>query len=303
MKMKNKLIGILCAVVLVVFIAANMSSNVDAVRVSGGVTSEAQIIGNMIVELITHETDYNATFLNNLASANINQVAMERGQLDISSVRYTGTDLMGTLSLPVEKDPDKALEIVQQAFQERYHQNWFPSYGFNNQFTFMVNKETAEKYNLKKVSDLAQYSNEMVLGCDQTWYKRPGDGYEGFTEEYNMTFKQVFPMQVGLLYDAVQSGDLDVILGYSTDGRVGSYELVMLEDDLKFFPPYTCSMVVSDEALQKYPDLEPVLKRLENTITTEQMQKLNFESDDQLVEPQLVARNFLEKNNYFREGE
>ncbi|MBO1308626.1 osmoprotectant ABC transporter substrate-binding protein [Enterococcus sp. 669A] len=300
--MKKKIVVLLTFVCLfVVFVVSNFSDKDDTITVSGGVTSESQILGNIVVELLNHYTDNEIVYFNNLGSANLMQAAMERGDLDIAPTRYTGTDLVGTLHLPIEKDPDKALEIVQDAFRERYDFEWFPSYGFSNQFTFMVTQETAEKYQLKKVSDLQQHASQLSLGTDQTWYKREGDGYQAFTEEYSTNFQRVYPMQIGLLYDALAANELDVILGYSTDGRVGSYDLVMLEDDRKFFPPYTCSLVVSEQTLAKNPELEEILAKLEDTIDTELMQQMNDASDSQLLEPALIARQFLESNNYFEE--
>lgn len=285
----------------VFFVVTNFADKDDTITVSGGVTSESQILGNIVVELLTHYTDKKIVFLNNLGSANMMQAAMERGDLDIASPRYTGTDLVGTLNLSTEKDPEKALATVQREFQDRYKFKWFPSYGFSNQFTFMVTRETAEKYGLTKVSDLQKYAEQLNLGTDQTWYKREGDGYQAFTEEYQMSFKRVYPMQVGLLYDALAINELDVILGYSTDGRVDSYELVMLEDDRIFFPPYTCSLVATEKVLQENPQLEGILNKLENTINTEVMQKMNGESDSQLIEPGLIAKQFLEAHHYFEE--
>ncbi|MGO3792147.1 MAG: osmoprotectant ABC transporter substrate-binding protein [Enterococcus gilvus] len=284
------------------FIAKNFSAKNDTITVAGGVTSESQILGNIVVELLQHSTDKNIVYLNNLGSANLMHEAMLRGDLNIAPTRYTGTDLIGTLGLPLETDPDQALKIVQHEFDQRFGFDWFPSYGFSNQFTFMVTQETAKKYQLKKVSDLQKCADKMRLGSDQTWYKREGDGYKGYTEAYDTKFQRVYPMQVGLLYDALVSDELDVILGYSTDGRVGSYDLVMLEDDRHFFPPYTASVVVSGETLKQYPEIKPILLKLQDTIDTETMQRLNYESDNELLEPQIIARKFLEQHHYFEEG-
>lgn len=110
-------------------------------------------------------------------------------------------------------------------------------------------------------------------------------------------------MQVGILYDALVNKELDVILGYSTDGRIGSYDLVMLKDDKKFFPPYAASFVLSKDTLQRYPKLKGILNKLSGTIDTKTMQKLNFQADDEMLEPQKVAKEFLEKHKYFEEGE
>ncbi|GCF94873.1 osmoprotectant ABC transporter substrate-binding protein [Enterococcus florum] len=290
-------------ILLSLFLAIRGFSNQteETITVSGGVTSESQIIGNMIVELLKAETDHDVKFLNNLVSAQVNQVAMERKELSIASVRYTGTDLVTTLGLPIIKEPEKALSTVQKEFQERYQQTWFPSYGFANQFTFMVTRETAEKYQLEKVSDLQTYAGDFTLGTDQGWYERENDGYQAFSKMYGMDFKRVFPMQIGLLYDAVYAGEFDVILGYSTDGRISAYDLVMLEDDRVFFPPYTCSMVVDNDVLKRYPDIQAILSRLNGKIDTETMQRMNYQSDGERIEPKIVAQQFLEKHNYFRE--
>lgn len=75
-----------------------------------------------------------------------------------------------------------------------------------------------------------------MAGVDTSWITRKGDGYEGFKEEYGFAFDSILPMQIGLVYDAVAAGKMDIVLGYSTDGRIGSYDLVMLEDDKRFFP-------------------------------------------------------------------
>lgn len=94
---------------------------------------------------------------------------------------------------------------------------------------------------------------------------------------------------------------MDVVLGYSTDGRIGSYNLQILEDDRQFFPPYDASLVATKEILEKYPKLTPVLERLDGKITTETMQKLNYQVDNNLLEPSIVAKKYLEEQNYFEE--
>ena len=106
-------------------------------------------------------------------------------------------------------------------------------------------------------------------------------------------------MQIGLVYDAVEAGKMDVVLGYTTDGRISSYDLVVLEDDLKFFPPYDCSPLATNELLKTHPEVKKILEKLVDKVSTEEMQKLNYESDNNLLEPAVVAQRFLEKHNYF----
>jgi osmoprotectant transport system substrate-binding protein len=251
--------------------------------------------------MVEHYTDKQTTIINNLGTTNINHQAMLNGDAGISSTRYTGTDIASTLLLEPVMDPDKALEVVQKEFKERYDQVWFPSYGFDNTYVFLVRKDTAEKYNLKTVSDLEAVADELVVGADRAWMTREGDGYDGFTETYGFKFGSILPMQIGLVYDAVDAHRMDVVLGYSTDGRIASYDLVMLEDDKQFFPPYDASPVVNQELLDEVPELENALLRLAGKIDTETMQQLNYESDNNLVEPSIVAERFLEDHHYFEE--
>ncbi|OJG63118.1 glycine betaine/carnitine/choline ABC transporter [Enterococcus mundtii] len=271
----------------------------DTISITGGITSEAQIIASIVAGMVEHYTEKNTTIINNLATTTINHQAMMNGDASISAARYTGTDLTTTLNLPPEKDPEKAFDIVKREFEKRYDQTWFPSYGFENTYVFLVRKDTAEKYNLKKVSDLKNVADELVAGVDTSWINRKGDGYDGFKETYGFSFDSILPMQIGLVYDAVEAGRMDIVLGYSTDGRIASYDLVMLEDDLSFFPPYDAAPVVDNQLLKDTPGLAEALTKLSNTISTEKMQQLNYEADNNLVEPSVVAERFLKENQYF----
>lgn len=281
-----------------------LASNTDdqTISITGGITSEAQILAGIVAGMVEHYTDKNTTIINNLATTTINHQAMVNGDASISAARYTGTDLTTTLGLPPEKDPKKAFAIVKEEFEKRYNQTWFPSYGFENTYVFLVRKDTAEKYNLTKVSDLKNVADELVAGVDTSWINRKGDGYDGFQETYGFSFESILPMQIGLVYDAVEAGKMDIVLGYSTDGRIASYDLVMLEDDLSFFPPYDAAPVVANQVLKDTPHLEEALQKLGSTITTEEMQKLNYEADNNLVEPSVVAERFLKEHHYFEEG-
>ncbi|MEO1769538.1 MULTISPECIES: glycine betaine ABC transporter substrate-binding protein [Enterococcus] len=281
------------------FPGLSSNDNEDTVGITGGVTSEAQILGSIVAGMVEHYTDLDTTVINNLATTTINHQAMINNNASISAARYTGTDVTTTLGLPAEKDPKKAFDLVSKEFEKRYHQTWFPSYGFDNTYVFLVRKDTAEKYNLKKVSDLKNVAGELTAGVDTAWITREGDGYDGFKQTYGFEFSSILPMQIGLVYDAVDAGRMDIVLGYSTDGRIASYDLVMLEDDLQFFPPYDAAAVATDAVLTKNPEIRDALDRLAGTIDTEQMQKLNFRADNDLVEPSVVAKEFLEEHNYF----
>lgn len=275
----------------------------NTVRIGTVLTTETQILGQMIKQLIEHETDLEVTMVSNLGSSIVAHQAMLDNQVDISAARYTGTDLAGALEMDPVKDPDAALNIVQKEFEKRWDQKWYDSYGFDNTYAFTVTKELAEEKGIEKVSDLASLSGDLRFGVDNSWIHREGDGYQGFVETYGFQFPQIYPMQIGLVYQALDHDEMDVVLAYSSDGRIAAFDLKILEDDKKFFPPYDASAVASNDILRKHPELDKILEKLVGKIDTETMQRLNYEADGRMREPAIVAQEFLEQHNYFEEVE
>lgn len=280
------------------------SVNSDGIVITGGTTTEMQILSYMVKGMVDHYLpDASVDMVNNLGSSTLNHQALIGGDANISAVRYTGTSLTGELGMDPLTDPEEAYATVVEGFDEKFDQIWFPSYGFANTYAFLVTRAFAEENNLHTISDLATIAPTLNAGIDNSWMEREGDGYEAFKEIYGYDFQRVYPMQIGLVYDALQAGEMDVVLGYSTDGRIASYDLVVLEDDLQLFPPYDASPVATKAILEAYPGLETILLKLENTVTDERMQAMNYEVDNDLVEAQTVAQNFLEENNFFEDKE
>lgn len=292
----------LLLIMSVMLSACNEQDN-STIRVGSMVMTESQILAHMIKDMIEYYTDEEVELINNLGSSIVLHQAMLSGDANISAVRYTGTDLMGALKQEPTSDPQEALEIVQRLFQEQYNMTFMDSYGFNNTYAFMVTRETAEKYQLKTVSDFKAVAQDLAVGVDTSWMNREGDGYKAFSETYDLEFGRVFPMQIGLVYDAVEQGELDAVLGYTTDGRIASYDLVILEDDLQFFPPYDASPFANTDLLEEKPEVKKVLELLVGKISTAEMQRLNFLADNNLIEPAIVAEKFLIEHNYFSGGD
>lgn len=279
------------------------SSSSDGIAITSMTTTESQIVSHMSRLMIEHYSDgeIEPTMINNLGSSTIQHNALLSGDAQVSGVRYTGTELTGVLDKDPESDPDIALEQTQRAFDEDFDMKFYDSYGFDNTYAFMVTRETAEEYDLETTSDLADYTDEFAVGVDTSWFNRPGDGYPAFQEAYGFEFDNIRAMQISLVYEALNTGSLDLALGYTTDGRIPAYDLVVLEDDLQFFPPYDASPFATHEIIEEYPEIDDALSRLVGTVSTETMQNLNYRSDEEGIEPALVAEEFLEEHNYFEE--
>lgn len=277
-------------------------STKDTIRISSQSTTESQILANIVSQLIAHETDNKVELVNNLGSSTVTHESLIRGDADISTSRYAGTEITGTLKMKPTKDPQKAQTIVKREFKDRYQQTWFPTYGFADTYAFMVTQQMAKKYHLETVSDLGRVAKQLTAGVDSVWVNHEGDGYQEFKQTYGYDFKKVAPMQIGLVYSALAAGKMDVVLGYSTDGRIKSYHLKVLKDDRHFFPPYDASLVATDQILKQHPELKPLLMRLSGQINLDTMQTLNYQVDNDLLEPAVVAKQFLTQHDYFKKG-
>ncbi|MFJ7756080.1 osmoprotectant ABC transporter substrate-binding protein [Peribacillus muralis] len=275
------------------------SSSDTTVKIGAQSMTESEILANMIAQLLERNTDLETKIIKNLGSNFVQQKAMETGDIDIAATRYTGTDLTSVLGQEIEKDPKKAMEIVQREFKKQYGFKFFDSYGFDNTYAFTISNELAEKKGYEKISDLKEDAGELRLGVDSAWLKRKGDGYRGFVDTYGLKFGETYPMQIGLVYDAVKSGQMDIVLAYSSDGRIKVNNLKLLEDDKQYFPPYDCSPVVTEDLMKRYPQIEDELNKLIGEINTETMQELNYEVDGNLKEPSVVAAEFLKAHHYF----
>jgi osmoprotectant transport system permease protein len=168
----------------------------------------------------------------------------------------------------------------------------FPALGFNNTYAMAVRPDTAEKYNLKTISDLAKVSGQLVISPTLEFVNR-FDGLQGLQRRYNMRFKDIIPLDGVPRYTALVNYQSDVIDAFSTDGLLQEFGLVVLEDDLRHFPPYDAIPLVKPELLEKFPELPPVLELLAGQIDEEAMRAMNYQIDVLKKKPETVAEAFL----------
>ena len=279
------------------------SNSKDSVKITATESSETKIVANIEKLMIEHYTngDIKPIIIGNLGSSIVQHNALMRGDANMSAVRFTGTELTSVLDAPPTRDANKAMDESQRLFKKKYDQKYYHSLGFENTYAFMVTKETADKYHLEKVSDLEKYKDQLRLGMDTQWMNRAGDGYPAFQKEYGFKFKSARPMQIGLVYDALKNKKLDIAVGYSTEGRIAAYNLKILQDVRNFFPPYDGSPLATEELIKDHPEIDKALTKLENTISTKEMQKLNYEADGKGKEPAVIAEEFIKKHNYFED--
>lgn len=259
--------------------------------------AEPQILCEAIKILIEKHTDLTVEHIPNFQGSTVMHQAMIHGDADMY-ISYTGTQFTGVLGMKVTpewKNREKVLRYVQENFDKKFNVKWYDPFGFNNTFAIAVRRETAEKYNLKKISDLVPYASKWTIAVDQTFKERVGDGYYDFARAYGLKFRRVASMDYGLMYRALASGSVDVAVAYSTDGRIDALDLVVLEDDKHFFPPYDASLVIRKEVVEKYPIIDEIVKPLIGTISDADMQRVNRWVDVDGMSPREAARRFLKE--------
>ena len=208
--------------------------------------------------------------------------------------------ILGTLEqtlTPKWRDPDKVWEYVHDRLLEEYGLYAFEPYGYNNVYGLAVPRSRAKELGLKTTSDIVPYAAEMVLATDQVFQDRPGQGYKELCETYGFNFKEAVPMELGLMYRALTTGEADAGIIYTTDGRNIAQDLVILEDDKQFNPPYYGMLLARADILEQHPEIKTAIEPLCGLFDTKMMTELNARVDVDGEDAAQVARDFLQEQN------
>jgi len=255
--------------------------------------TEGYILGQMLTELIEQDTDLKVNMTTGVGGGTSNiHPAILKGEFDLYP-EYTGTSWEAVLKKEGSYDESKFDEL-QKEYKEKYNLEYVNLYGFNNTYGLAVNKDIAEKYNLKTYSDLAAVSNNLIFGAEYDFFERE-DGYKELQKVYNVDFKKKIDMDIGLKYQAMKDKKIDVMVIFTTDGQLAISDVVVLEDDKKMYPSYRAGTVVRSEILSKYPELKPVLEKLNNILDDKTMADLNYQVESEGKKPEDVAREYLQE--------
>ncbi len=210
--------------------------------------------------------------------------ALVSGAVDVYP-EYTGTGLLAILGEEPRRDPAEVYRYVSRAFRERYGVVWLPPLGFENTYAIAVRRETADSFGLTNLSDLAERGGGFTAGFTADFIGRP-DGLPGLQGAYDLQLDQVRALLPAVKYQALAQGEVDVIDGYSTDGLIARYDLVVLEDDRRFFPPYQAAALAREDLLERNPAALAVLAQLGGRLDESAMRSLNrrIEVDGEPVE-------------------
>jgi len=290
--MKKILSLVLALSLLTVLLVGCGPKEEKSVVVAAKPFTEGYIVAEMIALIVENHTDIQVERRYDIVgdAAIIHQGLLD-GDIDMYS-EYTSTAWFYLLKQEEVITDHQVLYEKLKAEYEKLGLTWTGLYGFNNTYAIGIRQDTQEKYDLKTISDLAAVSNELVFGAGFDFYERD-DGYPALSEAYGFDFKDAIGMNIGLRYQALTEKEVDAIDAFSTDGLIGEYNVVILEDDLNYFPAYYAGTVVRTETLEKYPELKDALELLNGLMTEDDMIALNYRVDALNEDPEAVAKDYL----------
>lgn len=270
------------------------SSRRDRIVVGSKNFTESFVLGELIAQQIEAHTSLKVERRFYLAGTYICQQAILAGRVDVYP-EYTGTALTAILKQQATSDRAQVYERVKSEYERRFGLTLGPSLGFNDTFAMEIRGEDARRLNIRTLSEAAKYAPQWRAGFGYEFMERP-DGYPGLAKAYGLRFaEQPRTMDLGLLARALKDHQIDLAAGNATDGLIPALDLVALEDDRHYFPPYEAVPVIRQQTAGEHPEVARTLAELSSKISDEEMQQMNFAVDGKHRDTQDVVREFLKQ--------
>ncbi|WP_341737080.1 glycine betaine ABC transporter substrate-binding protein [Microcoleus sp. CAWBG640] len=290
---KNDFFFSSCLLLSLFAVAGCTSSSKKQVVICSKDFSEQVILAEILARRIEAKTDIKVERELNLGGSLCHQ-SLAAGKIDLY-VEYTGTAYTNILKQKTTSDSKQVFNYIKQEYPQQFKAEWIEPLGFNNSFAIIVRGDDAKKFNLQTISQLGKVSPKLRAGFGPEFKERE-DGFPGLAKTYGIKFaEEPKELLLGLLVQALQQKEVDVIAGNTTDGLIESFGLVVLKDDKNYFPSYEAVPVVRSQILTKYPELRSVLAELGGKISEADMRKMNYLVDGKQQDAGEVAQQFLQQ--------
>ena len=257
--------------------------------------TEQVVLGELLAQQIESVTGEKVDRRFYLAGSYLCQQALVSGRID-GYVEYTGTALTAILKQPLppmgQRDAATVLRRVSDLYSSRYGVKVEAPLGFENTFAMVVRGDDARRLGLKTISDAVKVAPQWRLGVGYEFQERP-DGLRGLEAAYGLKFAgDPRTMDLGLLYRALASGQVDMVAGNSTDGPIRALGFTVLQDDLHYFPPYQAVALIREDSLKKHPGIQVATDRLAGKVSADEIRAMNDAVDGQHRDVGEVVREF-----------
>jgi osmoprotectant transport system substrate-binding protein len=254
--------------------------------------TEQLILGELLAQVLEPVVRQGVDRRFYLAGTYICHQALLAGRIDMY-VEYTGTALAAILKEKhFPSGHEEVFAFVRDQYARRFGLTVLPSLGFDNSFAIVMRGPDARRFGISRLSQLAPFAPQLRMGVGYEFLERP-DGYQGLVKRYGLKFAEApRVMDLGLIYRALESRQVDVVAGSNTDGLIAALGLAVLEDDRGYFPPYDAVPIVRPQTLQE-SGVAAALERLSGRITAEEMRRLNYAVDGEKKDAAVVVRQFI----------
>lgn len=255
--------------------------------------TEQVILGEIAAQQLERRLGASVTRKLDLGGTLLAHEALRSGDIDLYP-EYTGTAWSAILKLPPPAAPEAVLSRVEAEYRSRWKIAWLRPLGFDDTFAMVVRGADARALGITTLSEAARRTQGWSLGVGYEFLDRP-DGLAGLRKTYALPLAgSPRTMDLGLLYAALEAKKVDMVAANATDGLLSVLDVVVLEDDRRYFPPYEAAFVVREEALAREPRARAALEELSGTLTAAAMRRLNQRVAGEHRRPAEVAREFLD---------
>jgi len=266
----------------------------EEIVIAGKLGSEPEILINMYKLLIENETDLTVQLKPGLGKTSFVFNALKSGSIDIYP-EFTGTAISEFLKEEaINNNQEDVYHQAQEGMMNKFGMVMLSPMKYNNTYALAVSKEMAETYDLQSISDIKPLQETIKAGFTLEFNDRE-DGYLGIQNRYGITLSNITTMEPKLRYQAIETGNIDLLDAYSTDSEIRQYNLKVLADDQQLFPPYQGAPLLRKETVDKYPEIETALNKLANRITDDEMREMNYQVNVEGKNVEDVAREYLMK--------
>lgn len=299
MKSKKTILGVIIAIIVIVVGGVwyyNSQSKEAAspsdttIRIGSKDFTESLVVAEIYAQAL-EDNGYNVKRVYNISSSLVHK-SIVNNKIDLYP-EYTGTGLMTILGMKMMTDPDKVYQTVKAKYEKKYHLTWLKYAKANDSSGLAMRKATADKYNIKTISDLQANASKIRM-ASQGEYEQRADGLPMLEKVYGkFNWKSSKVYDNSLKYEILDKDEADVTPAYTTEGRLAeTKKFVLLKDDKHVWPPYNLAPVVRDNILKANPKIAGILNKVSATLDTATVTKLNARVDIDGEEYKKVAKDY-----------
>ncbi len=266
-----------------------------------------QLILGKIAVLTAQATGFDVVDMTNIPGSQPAREVLVNGEVDMEW-EYTGTAWLSYMGKGTTiADSAEMYKAVHDADLEN-GLTWGEPSPLNNTYAMAVRSDYAREKGISKLSDMAKVPVEERTMCLETEFNSRPDGFNGMLEAYGLERgaadgvpeSNISIMDTGTVYTATDQGSCNFGEVFTTDGRINSLDLTVLEDDRQYFPAYNASAVMGTDVVEQYPELADEFNKVGQALNNDVMRELNLKVDVEGQEPANVAYDWMKQEGFIQ---